>query len=73
MEDEERLMLDGAAYGIPFWEPEGGSRSAAVYFAYDPEETYYLFFGRQSLHLVGNDGAVDNQAADAAMFLMELR
>ena len=73
MEEEERLTMEGVPYGIPFWVPEAGSRCAAAYFHYAPEETYYLFFGQSSLHLSGNDGAVDNQAVDAAIYLMELR
>ena len=73
MEDEERLLLDGVPYGIPFWVPDEGSRSAAEFFAYETGETYYLFFGRNSIHLAGNEDAVDNQAVDAAEYLMTLR
>ena len=64
-EDEECLVMDGVPWGIPV--------RATEYFVYDPAETYYLVFGKNAPHLEGNDGAVDNQAVDAARFLIELK
>ena len=60
------VLRDGPA-GIPV------SGAAASYFVYDPDEIYYLFFGKQSLHLPGNEGAEDHLAADAARLLLGIR
>ena len=64
-EDEDCLVMDGVSWGIPV--------RAAEYFVYDPGETYYLVFGKNAPHLEGNEGAADNQAVDAAEFLLGLR
>ena len=72
-EEAECLLLDGVPCGVPFHAPEAGSRCAAEYFLYEDGEEYYLFFGSNAPHLDSNDDAVDNQAVDAAVFLMELR
>lgn len=68
---EDLLILDGEPYGIPFYTPDGTARAAADWFEYDSAETYYLFFGKETLHLAGQEGAADDQAADAARILID--
>ena len=68
---EDLLILDGEPYGIPVYTPDGSVRAAADWFEYDSAETYYLFFGNETLHLAGREGAADNQAADAAQILAD--
>ncbi len=58
--------------GIPVYRPDGSAGIAPDYFGYQPDEEYDLYYGRASLHTAGNEGAVDNQAADVAERLLEI-
>ena len=58
--------------GIPVYLPDGSVRTASAYFGYNPDEEYYLYYGRSSLHAAANEGAADNQAADVAERLLEI-
>ena len=67
---------------MPAWEHEGVCYGQMVYTpirSYDPfrglisfgdRETYYLCFGKNSLHLSSQEGAVDDQAAACARLLL---
>ena len=63
---ENALIREGAAWGIPL------AGAAASHIEYDGSETYYLFFGRESLHVPGNPEAVDGEALPAACRLLAL-
>ena len=76
MAADDCLTLDGAAWGIPVYVPGGENPAAGQYIDYAPpgaEEPYYLLFGAASLHVEGNEGAVDNEAVTAASILLSLR
>ncbi len=61
-DDPDRWTYEGVPYGVPLdGLPDGGS-ALAEYIQFVPGERYYLVFGRQSLHLRGNEGAVDHWA-----------
>ena len=64
------LHIAGEPCGIPL------NGAAGAYFRYDvpggEEEPYYLFFGKASLHVAGQENAVDNEAAAAAQRLLAL-
>ena len=70
------LAIDGIPYGIPAYDAAAGTGIAAdciQYVAQDQEaEDYYLFFGKQSVHLSVNENAVDNAAAATAQYLLDL-
>lgn len=69
---ENLLMLDGEPYGIPVYDPDSADGALCAYLDYAYRGTYYLVFSASSLHLSGNEGSVDNRAADAAAALLEI-
>lgn len=71
----ETLSLAGVPTGLRAYDRTKAAGAAASYIAYDaPEaagEDYYLFFGRTSRHVPGNEGAVDGAAVEAAKYLLK--
>ena len=63
--------FDGKAYGILLYDEEQGVRIAAKYLAYEPGETYYLFFNAKSGHIAPWNGD-DDAALRAARKLLTL-
>ncbi len=69
-EKEGAWMLDGVPYGY------NAEQAASDYIAYDTTEANgkdYLLFGKKSVHLNGNENAVDNLAAKAAEILLSIQ
>ena len=68
------LLLEGEPWGIRVYDPKTGEGAAASFIDYrsqEEAEEFYLFFGNQSLHTLGNENALDNEAVSAAKLLME--
>ena len=61
---------DSVRYGIPVINPLADFQPLVEYVSFEPSETYYLCFGKDSLHLAGNAGAVDNEAQYFADILL---
>ena len=61
-------------YGVLFYQPEMGSNLYTQYISFRDEEgktdNYFLFFGKNSLHIAGHDGAVDDEALHFARVLL---
>ena len=70
------LEIEGIPYGIPAYEADTDRGAAAGYIQYNvpgrEAEDYYLFFGKESVHLSENEKAADNAAVDAARCLFDL-
>ena len=70
------LDIGGAAYGIRAYNAADGTGIAKECIQYccpgGEKEDYYLFFGKNSIHILENEGAVDNAALDAARCLLDL-
>ena len=70
----EELRIDGEPWGLLAHDPARGPGASAAYIDYAKAEggdaPFYLLFGRQSLHVAGNEGAVDNLAVTAARLLL---
>ena len=75
-EESGLLMLDGIPYGMLAYDADTGKGIAADCIRYasadGEKEDYYLFFGKESLHLPDNENAVDGAAVDAARCLLDL-
>ncbi len=76
LSQDSLLEIDGVPFGILAYDAETGRGAAAGYIRYilpDREtEDYYLFFGKESVHLAENENAVDDAAAEAARCLFDL-
>lgn len=74
VEEGSILVLEDAAYGIRIWNAAENTGIAQRYIDYHdpalPDEDYYLFFGRESLHLSGNGNGQDNKAVQLAETLL---
>ncbi len=70
------LEIGGVAYGIRAYNAAadaGIAKDCIQYVSSDAErEDFYLLFGKESVHLPGNDKAVDGTAVDAAHILFDL-
>ncbi len=73
--EENCLTLDGESWGILVRSGEGAGFGGA-YIDYGgseaPREDFYLFFGRSSLHVPGNGGALDGAAVSCALRFLSL-
>ena len=77
MKDEEHLLeIGGVAYGIRAYNAADGMGIAKECVRYSgpggEKEDYYLFFGKESIHMMENESAVDDTALDAARCLLDL-
>ncbi len=74
MEDGEFLTVEGVKCGLKVYDHERGAGAADGYIQYEnrdwPRQDYYLFFGNMSLHLNGNENAVNNLSLDYARQLL---
>ena len=74
---EAEFVLDGESWGLLAYDSKAQSGIASNYINYlppgEPEESYYLCFGNQSVHIIKQPNAVDNAAVDAAKLLLNLR
>lgn len=65
---------DGVPWGLKVYDKETGMGFGLAHVAYEvpyqEKQDYYLFFGNQSCHLEGNEGAVDNLAVEYAKKFM---
>jgi len=68
----EILYRDGTPYGIRAYDAKANRGAAADWISYEtPErEDFYLLFGQKSLHIPGNENAVDGAALTAAELLL---
>ena len=62
----------GKAYGVLLYDEAAGVRIAARYLAYEPGETYYLFFNAKSGHIAPWNDAGDDAALRVARTLLTL-
>lgn len=73
-EDTSRWEKDGVLYGIRIYDADTKLGIADSYIDYapqeEPSENYYLAFGGKSLHLIGNENALDDSAAHLAAALL---
>ena len=74
--DGKTLEIGGAPYGILAYDAETGRGIAAEYITYlEPggeAESFYLVFGKQSLHLKSHEFAADDLAITAARLLLAM-
>ena len=63
---------EGKAYGILVYDEAAGVRVGARYLAYEPGETYYLFFNKDSLHIGAWNASADDAALRAAAVFLTL-
>ena len=75
--DQDLLLeIGGTAYGIRAYNAADGTGIAKECIQYSAQdgkkEDYYLFFGKNSIHMLENKGSVDNTALDAALHLLNL-
>jgi len=70
----ETHSLNGIPYGIKVYDALTQSGILSNQIAYDTEkaENYYLAFGKQSLHIAGNENAVSDEAVSYAARLFEI-
>lgn len=72
--EDSLFVLDDTVYGIRIWNGQEGTGIAQSYIDYHdptlPDEDYYLIFGRESLHLTGNENGLDDQAVLLAETLL---
>ncbi len=70
------LEIDGVPYGIRAYNAAsdtGTAKDCIQYVSTDGEtEDYYLLFGKESIHILENENAVDNTALEAARVLFDL-
>lgn len=70
----EVLTADGVPLGLKVYDAATGKGVAAMHIGYTApgkvNEDHYLFIGRNSCHLLANEGAVDNQAVSCALHLL---
>ena len=73
---EDALLLDGEPWGLRIYDGEARTGAAAGYIQYtapgEAEEDHYLLFGGASLHVPGNEGAVDGEAVRLVQRLMNI-
>ena len=75
---EQDLILEigGTVFGVRVYnaaEDKGVAKDCIRYAGPNGEkEDYYLFFGKNSIHVAENEGAADNTAVDAARYLFDL-
>ena len=62
----ELYLSEGAPLGVRVWNAETGRGTAADWLSYPEGVDCYLCIGVKSLHAAGNDGALDDDAAEAA-------
>lgn len=71
------LTKDGTAYGLQVLNGETGEGCGNAYITYlypgMENQSYYLFFGKNSVHVPGNDGAVDNAALSYARSILAMK
>ena len=65
-------VRDGKAYGVLLYDEAADVRIAARYLAYEPGQTYYLFFNAKSGHIAPWNDAADDAALRAAQTLLTL-
>ena len=74
--NENILTRDSKPWGMLVFDAETGVGAASTYIDYtvpgETAESFYLFFGKESLHVKGHENAADNLAADTARLLMEI-
>ena len=72
----ELLNRDGTALGIRIYSAEAAEGAADRYIDYTADgtitEDYYLLFGKESVHVPENEGAVDGAALDVARSLLSM-
>ncbi len=70
------LTIGGVPYGVPAYNAAadtGIAKEHIQYISTDGEkEDFYLFFGKNSVHLAENENAIDHTAVDAAQILFDL-
>ena len=70
------LSWDNIAWGIRIYNAETGEGAAVQYIDYTADgtvtEDYYLLFGKESVHVPGNTGAVDDASLDIARSLLSM-
>ena len=64
--------VEGTAYGVCVYDEAAGIRVGTKYLAYEPGQTYYLFFNAKSGHIVPWNDAGDDAALRAARTLLTL-
>lgn len=73
----EVLSLEGVPLGVKIWDVASQTGAAGDVIGYAApgkvQEDHYLFFGAGSLHVAGHENAVDNQAVDCALRLLEMQ
>ena len=72
--DYPALEKDGTAYGLPVYDAETKTGALTQYLAYEKDGTdaqnYYLFLSASSLHVLTNENACDNVAAEAVLRIL---
>lgn len=72
----EVLLADGVPLGVKVYDAASGTGAAARHIGYaapgKAHEDHYLFIGRNSLHLLTNENAADNQAVTCAAYVLTL-
>lgn len=72
----EVLLADGVPLGVKVYDAVSGTGAAARHIGYaapgKAHEDHYLFIGRNSLHLLTNENAADNQAVTCAAYVLTL-
>lgn len=75
--EEEIFVLDGVPLGYKVYDKETGEGLLKNHIAYEKDgqekQNYYLAFGNQSLHILENDGAIDDLAVLYASRLFEIQ
>ena len=74
--DDRAYLIDGIPYGLQVHEKgtDGGAEADLITYR-DPDgadDDFYLFYGSASVHVEGNEKAVDNAAAEVAARLLAL-
>lgn len=76
LEAGDILKIEGQPLGVKIFDQASGKGGAGRYITYlneygEPED-FYLFFGAKSLHVAGNEQAVDHQAVKFAQLIMNM-
>lgn len=73
----ELLLMDGVPFGVKVYDAASATGAAGAFITYAwpgmENADYYLFLGRNSLHLLTNEKAADDQAIACALRLLEIR
>ncbi|MBR3929019.1 MAG: hypothetical protein IKJ65_08470 [Clostridia bacterium] len=67
----EVFVFNGIPYGFKAYDKETASGILTKSIDY-PAENHYLVFGKSSLHLMGNENAVSDEAVNFARYLFEI-